>query len=144
MRRVFLRALGLRTDEEILKTFYTVDTINVRDGKLTWAITEDGKPTNILGTRTTSRPLFPGDFEDVSLVWNAPNAGQIVVTVNEAPAAPPTRSQRRSGTIWRAAPASRTTSSTSSCAVSRPSSGSSPRPKRNAGRRTELIERIAK
>ena len=26
---IFLRALGLRTDEEILKTFYTVDTINV-------------------------------------------------------------------------------------------------------------------
>ena len=31
---IFLRALGLRTDEEILKTFYTVDTINVKDGKL--------------------------------------------------------------------------------------------------------------
>ena len=24
---IFLRALGLRSDEEILKTFYTVDTI---------------------------------------------------------------------------------------------------------------------
>jgi DNA-directed RNA polymerase beta subunit len=31
---IFLRALGLRTDEEILKTFYTVDTIKVKDGKL--------------------------------------------------------------------------------------------------------------
>ena len=51
---IFLRALGLRTDEEILKTFYTVDTVTVKEGKLTWAITEDGKATNILGTRTTA------------------------------------------------------------------------------------------
>ena len=51
---IFLRALGLRTDEEILKTFYTVDTVTVKDGKLTWNITEEGKATNIGGTRTTS------------------------------------------------------------------------------------------
>lgn len=51
---IFLRALGLRTDEEILKTFYTVDTIAVKEGKLTWNITEEGKATNIGGTRTTS------------------------------------------------------------------------------------------
>ena len=31
---IFLRALGLRSDEEILKTFYTVDRITLRDGKL--------------------------------------------------------------------------------------------------------------
>jgi DNA-directed RNA polymerase subunit beta len=48
---IFLRALGLRTDEEILKTFYTVDTINVADGKLHWKVAEDGKLTNLLGTR---------------------------------------------------------------------------------------------
>ena len=48
---IFLRALGLRTDEEILKTFYTVDTINVADGKLSWKVAEDGKVTNLLGTR---------------------------------------------------------------------------------------------
>ncbi len=47
---IFLRALGLRTDEEILKTFYTVDTINVADGKLSWKVAEDGKLTNLLGT----------------------------------------------------------------------------------------------
>ena len=51
---IFLRALGLRTDEEILKTFYTVDTVTVKDSKLTWNITEEGKATNIGGTRTTS------------------------------------------------------------------------------------------
>ncbi len=31
---IFLRALGLRSDEEILRTFYTVDRIAVRDKKL--------------------------------------------------------------------------------------------------------------
>src|ERR1700744_5649729 len=51
---IFLRALGLRTDEEILKTFYTVDTINVKDGKLQWTITADDKPSHIIGTRSTS------------------------------------------------------------------------------------------
>ena len=40
---IFLRALGLRTDEEILKTFYTVDTINVKDGKLTWKVVPEGQ-----------------------------------------------------------------------------------------------------
>ncbi|HTV08951.1 MAG TPA: DNA-directed RNA polymerase subunit beta [Candidatus Aquilonibacter sp.] len=51
---IFLRALGLRTDEEILKTFYTVDTINVKDGKLHWTVTSDDKPTHLVGTRSTS------------------------------------------------------------------------------------------
>ncbi len=31
---IFLRALGLRSDEEILKTFYTVDRLHIADGKL--------------------------------------------------------------------------------------------------------------
>ncbi len=48
---IFLRALGLRTDEEILKTFYTVDTINVKDGKLSWKVVPEGTPTNLQGTR---------------------------------------------------------------------------------------------
>ena len=33
-KAVFLRALGLRSDEEILKTFYTVDTIQVKDNRV--------------------------------------------------------------------------------------------------------------
>ncbi|WP_263383381.1 DNA-directed RNA polymerase subunit beta [Granulicella arctica] len=48
---IFLRALGLRTDEEILKTFYTVDTIKVVEGKLNWTVAAEGKPTNLQGTR---------------------------------------------------------------------------------------------
>ncbi len=50
---IFLRALGLRTDEEILKTFYTVDTINVSEGKLSWKVTTEGL-TNLLGTKPTA------------------------------------------------------------------------------------------
>jgi len=48
---IFLRALGLRTDEEILKTFYTVDTITVAGGKLRWRGAPEGKHTNLQGTR---------------------------------------------------------------------------------------------
>ncbi len=48
---IFLRALGLRTDEEILKTFYTVDTIHVKDGKLYWKVVPETQSTNLLGTR---------------------------------------------------------------------------------------------
>ncbi len=47
---IFLRALGLRTDEEILKTFYTVDTIHVAEGKLSWKVTGEGL-TNLQGTK---------------------------------------------------------------------------------------------
>ncbi len=49
---IFLRALGLRSDEEILKTFYTVDTIAVQEGKLQWKVTDDAtKPTHLLGAK---------------------------------------------------------------------------------------------
>jgi len=49
---IFLRALGLRTDEEILKTFYTVDTINVKEGKLSWNVKGVENATNLGGTRS--------------------------------------------------------------------------------------------
>src|ERR1700728_742569 len=49
---IFLRALGLRTDGEILKTFYVVDTITVKDGKLFWAVTGEETPTHLVGTRS--------------------------------------------------------------------------------------------
>src|SRR5450631_1754964 len=49
---IFLRALGLRSDEDILRTFYTVDRIALRDKKLLWTL-EPGseKPTNLLGMK---------------------------------------------------------------------------------------------
>src|SRR6201747_9138 len=58
---IFLRALGLRTDEEILRTFYTVDTINVGGGKLSWKIAGEDKATNIVGTRSTSSIAVKGE-----------------------------------------------------------------------------------
>ena len=53
---IFLRALGLRSDEEILRTFYTVDRIAIRDKKLYWTL-EPGaeKPTNLLGMKLAHR-----------------------------------------------------------------------------------------
>ena len=38
---VFLRALGLKSDGEILRSFYKWDRINVRDGKLFWKVSDE-------------------------------------------------------------------------------------------------------
>ena len=53
---IFLRALGLRTDEDILRTFYTVDRIALRDQKLYWTL-EPGveRPTNLLGLKLSHK-----------------------------------------------------------------------------------------
>src|SRR3981081_4113648 len=49
---IFLRALGLRTSEDILRTFYTVDRLVVRDKKLFWTLDPASeKPTNLLGMK---------------------------------------------------------------------------------------------
>ena len=49
---IFLRALGLRSDEEILKTFYTVDRLHIADGKLQWEVPQDGaKGTHLVGVK---------------------------------------------------------------------------------------------
>src|SRR6201991_648513 len=37
---VFLRALGLKTDAEILRAFYTINEINIKDKKLFWNVDE--------------------------------------------------------------------------------------------------------
>jgi DNA-directed RNA polymerase subunit beta len=58
---IFLRALGLRTDEEILKTFYTVDTIQLKEGKLSWAVAEEGKASNLQGTRPAGAITAKGE-----------------------------------------------------------------------------------
>ncbi len=49
---IFLRALGLRQDEDILRTFYTVDRIALKNKKLYWTL-EPGieKPTNLVGLK---------------------------------------------------------------------------------------------
>jgi DNA-directed RNA polymerase subunit beta len=49
---IFLRALGLRSGEDILKTFYTTDRLIVRDKKLFWTLdSASEKPTNLLGMK---------------------------------------------------------------------------------------------
>src|SRR6202012_1079309 len=59
---IFLRALGLKADDEILKTFYTVDKINVKDGKLSWAVEENPeKPTHLLGAKPAHAVVHKGE-----------------------------------------------------------------------------------
>ncbi len=59
---IFLRALGLRSDEEILKTFYTVDRFHVADGKLHWAVPHDAKvSTHLLGAKPAHAVLVKGE-----------------------------------------------------------------------------------
>src|SRR6202166_2899610 len=49
---IFLRALGLRSGEDILKTFYTTDRLVVRDKKLFWTLDPaSDKATNLLGMK---------------------------------------------------------------------------------------------
>jgi len=49
---IFLRALGLRSDEEILKSFYTIDTIQVKDGKLEWVVPQNAEAsTHLVGAK---------------------------------------------------------------------------------------------
>src|SRR5277367_223034 len=49
---IFLRALGLRSGEDILKTFYTTDRLIVKDKKLFWTLDPaSDKPTNLVGMK---------------------------------------------------------------------------------------------
>jgi DNA-directed RNA polymerase subunit beta len=49
---IFLRALGLRSSEDILKTFYTTDRLIVRDKKLFWTLDPaSDKATNLIGMK---------------------------------------------------------------------------------------------
>jgi DNA-directed RNA polymerase subunit beta len=59
---IFLRALGLRSDEEILKTFYTVDRIHVADGKLQWAVQPDAHlNSHLVGVKPIQAVLVNGE-----------------------------------------------------------------------------------
>src|SRR5437764_7041799 len=63
---IFLRALGLRSDEDILRTFYTVDRIALRDNKLFWTL-EPGieRPTNLVGMKLVHAVKAKGGEEIV-------------------------------------------------------------------------------
>ncbi len=51
---VFLRALGLKTDEQILRTFYRIDKLNIKDKKLYWVV-DDGLVGSSSRTPSTTK-----------------------------------------------------------------------------------------
>ncbi len=57
---IFLRALGLRSDEEILKTFYTVDRLTMKDGKLLWSVPQEGV-THLQGAKPAHAVVAGGE-----------------------------------------------------------------------------------
>jgi len=48
---VFLRALGLKTDAEILRGFYTVNEIALKDKKLFWKVATGSKESGLVGLK---------------------------------------------------------------------------------------------
>src|SRR5712691_1110159 len=83
---VFLRALGLATDEQILKTFYRVDKIAIKDKKLYWqvsdgllgmklshTITKGGETVVGQGKKITSSLMKEIQKHKISQVEVAPN-----------------------------------------------------------------------
>ena len=53
---VFLRALGLRGADEILRTFYTVDKLYIKGGTLYWAVAD-----SLVGLRAAKDIVVPGE-----------------------------------------------------------------------------------
>src|SRR4051794_3402367 len=61
---IFLRALGLRSDEDILRTFYTVDRVALKDNKLYWTLEPNAeKQTMLQGMKLTHRITNKGGDE---------------------------------------------------------------------------------
>ncbi len=52
---VFLRALGLRGADEILRAFYTLDRLHLKDGTVKWAVSD-----SLVGLRTAKEMNIPG------------------------------------------------------------------------------------
>ncbi len=64
---IFLRALGLKSAEEILRAFYTVERIGLQGGKLQWRLDparEPEKEVNLLGQKI-SRKVSGGKGEEI-------------------------------------------------------------------------------
>ncbi|WP_058188773.1 DNA-directed RNA polymerase subunit beta [Terracidiphilus gabretensis] len=57
---IFLRALGLKSDEDILKTFYTVDRMTIADGKIFWTVKPEGA-THLTGAKPAHAVLHKGE-----------------------------------------------------------------------------------
>src|ERR1700690_1175838 len=71
---IFLRALGLRSDEDILKTFYLVDKIAAKDGKFFWTIAENAdKGTHLVAAKPAHDVQSKGEDGTHSGLKNAPS-----------------------------------------------------------------------
>ncbi len=57
---VFLRALGLKNDEEILRTFYSVDTIHLRENRLYWQVSP-----SLIGNKVSHHIVYPKTKEEI-------------------------------------------------------------------------------
>jgi DNA-directed RNA polymerase subunit beta len=53
---VFLRALGLRGADEIIRAFYTVDRLHIRNGTIYWAVSD-----SLVGLRAAKDIVVPGE-----------------------------------------------------------------------------------
>src|SRR5256714_1461217 len=53
---VFLRALGLRGADEIIRSFYTVDKLHLRNGSIYWSVADD-----LVGLRAARDIVVPGE-----------------------------------------------------------------------------------
>src|SRR3984957_509881 len=53
---VFLRALGLRAADEIIRSFYTVDRLYIKEGKLYWGVND-----SLVGLRAAKDIVVPGE-----------------------------------------------------------------------------------
>jgi DNA-directed RNA polymerase subunit beta len=57
---VFLRALGLKNDEEILRTFYTIDTLHFRDNRMYQQVTP-----SLIGNKVSHHIVNPKTKEEI-------------------------------------------------------------------------------
>ena len=84
---VFLRALGLRSTDEIIRNFYTVDTLQVNQGSLRWMVQE-----SIVGRRAATSLDIPGSDTSVlpgkkltsAVVTELKNAGVKSIEISAA------------------------------------------------------------
>src|SRR5882724_1731298 len=85
---VFLRALGLKTDEQILRAFYRVTKLNIKDKKLYWNVDENLiglKLSHAITTKTGEPVVTQGKKITASLYKEIQKAkiSQVEVAVND-------------------------------------------------------------
>ncbi len=74
---VFLRALGLRSADEIIRSFYTVDRVHLRNGARYWVVND-----SLVGLRAAKDVSIPGS--DVSVTANKKISASAVAALKKA------------------------------------------------------------